>query len=98
MQTNIVYESEIARRCQQSWPAVAKAISRKQRIKRAIIKVWPRLPEIFHGNMLALNVMGESHIHDVYYDTIFRYMRELKDNGDLSYEVVCKQNSKYKKS
>jgi hypothetical protein len=73
-------------------------LSRKQRLVRAITRVWPRLPQTFNGNQLALAVMFESNIHDVYYDTIFRYMREMKEGGVLDYEVENKQKSQYKKA
>jgi hypothetical protein len=72
--------------------------SKKQRLMQAITHVWPRLPQTFTGNQLALAVMRQAHIHDVYYDTIFRYMREMKDAGVLNYKVTNKAGSEYTKT
>jgi len=95
----MITQQDIQQRCEQAWPVIRQAIarSRKQRLKDAIVKIWPRLPETFNGNMFALNVMGEASVHDVYYDTIFRYLRELKDEGRVMYTVGHKMKSRYHK-
>ncbi len=96
MQT-IIQEQQIHDRV---WAGIQQHIntSRRQRLMRAIAEVWPLLPQTFNGNQLALAVMRHAKIHDVYYDTIFRYMRELRDDGTLDYIVINKQKSQYQKA
>lgn len=59
--------------------------------------VWPNMPESFYGWQLVNRIRDMTGLHHVYGDTILRYLRELKDQGWLDYEVKCRKTSLYVK-
>lgn len=76
--------------------------SLKQEIIAVILEVWPELPEVFYGHYLYTRVRGRIMIRHhgkkyPYADTVMRYMRQLKHNGLIDYDVI-KRKSIYIKS
>ena len=53
--------------------------------------------EPFFGIVLAEYVREKIGKREMYPDTVFRYMRELRCSGDINYKVENKRESKYVK-
>lgn len=52
--------------------------------------------DMFYGINMLHFIRQKTSFNSIYEDTILRYMRELKEYGFISYECVCKKESKYK--
>lgn len=71
-------------------------MSKKKWIREEIIRYLAFLTtKEFSGLQMYLAIAGKLRIN-TYPDTIFRYMRELQEEGRIKYECTNKQKSLYK--
>lgn len=74
-----------------------EAHSKKQQIKTWILNVWILLPIEFKSEDLVNIIWVGNGSKYLYPDTILRYMRELKSEGKINYEVQCRKSRIYLK-
>ena len=65
----------------------------KEQIKNRIRRYLRVIDDTFYGDVLAEYVREKYDRKD---DTILRYLREMKADGELDYEVLNQTDSKYK--
>lgn len=72
----------------------------KHEIRDAILELWPTLPPEFYGWHLSRKVRAKVYHLEMrfpYDDTVLRYLRELRDEGAVSYDVI-RSKSIYRKT
>jgi hypothetical protein len=72
----------------------------KQQIIAEILAMWPELPPEFYGWHLSRKVRAKVYHLEMrfpYDDTVLRYLRQLRDEGAVSYDVI-KSKSIYRKT
>ena len=74
-----------------------EAHSKKQMIKKWILKYWGSMPKTFKSEELVKRIWWEHGSKHLYPDTILRYMRELKSEGKINYRVQCRKSRIYLK-
>lgn len=63
----------------------------KKEIIAEILALWPDLPSEFYGWHLARKVRANVYKINMkfpYESTVLRYLRELRDEGQVSYDVI----------
>ena len=68
-------------------------------IKDYILEIWPDLPETFYGHFLYNKVrdrIAATRHRWVYPDSILRYVRELREEGAINYDVIRSKSLYFK--
>lgn len=63
---------------------------------RSYLEALPR-KQIFYGSILADYVKDRIGNKNIYTDSILRYMRQLRQEGVIKFDVINKRESKYVK-
>ena len=73
----------------------------KKEIKEEIGRVYENLPDEFYAWTLFQKVVryiAAIHQRHIYSDTVLRYFREMRQDGEIECECLCRQKSLYSKN
>jgi len=65
--------------------------------RQVVRKIYDEQPENFSGLTLVKEVRIRTGRHDVFADSVMRYLRELRQKAEINYECTDRFKSMYKK-